>query len=165
MRRQISIMQFMRFTALLFISILAGCGTARVIIDEPPARNYSSDTIQTKKTYTTVGVPTKMLNHFDERLNKELAKSFTSGKGLLLEYRFLSFDEGDRTKRYLSGGFGDWGTASILIEAVFKDSKGNFLGKIRTDGRISSGIIGGSVKSALDQAAKELGEYAKLTFR
>ncbi len=156
--------KILRLISVISLTLISGCGTARVIIDEPPLRQYSSSTIYTESKSTTVGVPVKLLQHFDESLNKELAKSFSSGKGLLLEYRFLSFDEGNQVKRYLAGGVGDWGTGSLLLEATFKDSRGDFIGKIRTDGRISSGFVGGSMKSVLNQAAKELSEYAKMTF-
>ena len=95
--------KIVRLISVISLTLISGCGTARVIIDEPPLRQYSSSTIYTESKSTTVGVPVKLLQHFDESLNKELAKSFSSGKGLLFEYRFLSFDEGNQVKRYLAG--------------------------------------------------------------
>ena len=151
--------------ALVTIAILSGCGTARIIVTDHPEKRYSSSNITIQRSDSTVQVPDEMVSHFDSALRKELMTSFTTGKDLTVEYRFVSFQQGDRFKRYLAGGIGNWGEGNLIIEAKYIDSEGAQIAKVQTDAKIDSGFFGGSIKSALEKAAKELSDYTISNFR
>lgn len=62
------------------------------------------------------------------------------------------------------GGIGNAGEASAIIELVFRAPDGSELAKIQTEGKIGSGIFGGSSKSTVKKAAKEAAAFAISNF-
>ncbi|TLS72871.1 hypothetical protein FE236_13380 [Mariprofundus erugo] len=113
----------------------------------------------------TVSVPDEYIAYFDKAVRKEIFKSFGNGSNLKMEYRFISFDEGSRFKRYLAGGIGDWGCGTLLIQADFFDATGKKLSSVQTEAVISGGLLGGSFESAIDKAVEKLAEYAIANFK
>ena len=148
-------------SALLF----AGCGSARNIVMAPADTSYRASAIEVNRAASTVQVPDEYTSYFDGKLREDVFKSFARGNGIKLEYRFISFDEGSRFKRYLSGGIGNWGEGTLLIEANFLDGSGKKIGSIETDAVISGGMFGGSFENALDKAAEKLSSYAVANFK
>jgi len=65
----------------------------------------------------------------------------------------------------MSGGIGNWGQGTLLIEANFFDASGKKISSIQTDAVIESGLFGGSFENALDLAAEKLSEYAVANFK
>ncbi|NWF36337.1 DUF4410 domain-containing protein [Mariprofundus sp. KV] len=154
------------FFCLVTASImLAGCGSARNIVTEPTTTIYKTDVIEVTKANSTVQVPDEFVAYFDKRLRSEVHKSFANGNKLRLEYRFISFDEGSRFKRYMGGGIGNWGQGTLLIQADFYDENGNKLSSMQTDAVISGGFFGGSFESAIDLAVEKMTEYAIANFK
>ncbi len=62
------------------------------------------------------------------------------------------------------GGVGNAGEASIVIETEFLDERGNIIGRIETEGRIDSGMMGGRSNSAVYRAAEDIADYARENF-
>jgi len=147
------------------VLLLAGCGSARNIVTSPTETIYKTEVIEISRGKSTVQVPDEFSAYFDGQLRKEVHKSFGQGGKLRLEYRFISFDEGSRFKRYMSGGIGDWGQGTLMIQADFYDEGGKLLSTIQTDAVISGGLFGGSFESALDLAVEKLAEYAIANFK
>ncbi len=151
--------------SLLVVSLLSGCGTARIVATDQPQVRYASSNINIIRNNSAIQIPSDASSYFDEKLKEELMKNFSSGNDLTLKYRFISFQEGDRLKRYISGGIGNWGEAAVIIEAEFFDNQGNKLGEIQIDGKISSGIFGGGINYALDRIVTELSNYVFSNFK
>ncbi len=149
---------------LFIVAMLAGCGSARNIVTEPIVTNYKSSDIEISSS-PGVDIPGEARTYFDKVLKEKAHEHFAYGNHLKMTYKFVSYEEGSRLKRYLSGGIGNWGEGTLLIQADFTDAQGKHLGSVRTDARISSGFFGGSIESALDMAAEKLVEYAVAHFK
>lgn len=66
--------------------------------------------------------------------------------------------------RWFTGGIGNAGEASTMVEFEFLSPEGEALSKIQVEGRIGSGFFGGSTDSALKKAAREAAAYAANSF-
>ncbi|MGZ3633869.1 MAG: DUF4410 domain-containing protein [Parachlamydiaceae bacterium] len=100
---------------------------------------------------------------FEKQLTRKLYKDgqIQQGPGIKLKYRFIQYNEGSRFARCMLGGIGNCGKASLLVEVVYLDCNRIELGKIQTEGKISSGLTGGSSDSAVQQAAEEVATYTR----
>ncbi len=156
--------------ALLPALLLAACGTGRTIVLDPADRTeietYHAAAI--RHAEDTVEVPEKVLDAFDTELHKAFFGEeavFEDGEdGLRVEYRFLQFDPGNRFSRWLFGGIGNAGEATMLAEVRFLKPGGAEMARIQVEGRIGSGFFGGATDSALEKAAEEAAAYARAHF-
>lgn len=144
---------------------LMGCGSSRTVVLEP-VQQRCAKTITIQVAPHTVPVPAEVSTAFEKALSKKLyAKNgFAAGDEVILRYRFLQLNEGSRLKRYLTGGIGNCGEGTLTIEATYLDSKGNILGKSQTEGKIGSGVFGGSYDDAVEKAAEEISRYSHQAF-
>jgi hypothetical protein len=53
----------------------------------------------------------------------------------------------------------------MVVEAQFLDQAGTVLSRVRAEGELSGGFFGGSRRSAIDKAVKEISEYAIAAFK
>lgn len=158
----------MKYIALLLLAFfLIGCGTAKTVVLEPhrgPKMNPSS--IKLEHGDSTINVDGEMVAAFEEELSKLLFTEgpYTKGEDLIISYAFLSADKGDRLKRYLSGGIGNWGEGSLVIQVTFLDINRKELAKINTDAEIGSGFYGGGYNNIVRKSAKEIVEFLSANF-
>ena len=116
---------------------------------------------------SSVSVPAEVKSEFQEKLNELLYEegAFQKGPDLKIKYRFIQFDPGNQFTRYLLGGIGNTGEGSMTIEVKYFDAADKELATIQSEGRIGSGFFGGDFSFAVEKAAEEIAEYAKLNFK
>jgi len=61
-------------------------------------------------------------------------------------------------------GYRNRGAGSVVVVIRYLDVIGNTLASVEATSRMDKGMFGGSMKHALDTAAKQLAEFAKQTF-
>jgi len=148
---------------------LTACGTGRTMVMEPPAERKSFTTAQIVRADDSVSVPEELRTMFLEEIRKDLygtpekSGPFTEGPGLTIRIKVVQFEGGSQFQRWFFGGLGNQGEASMHLLTEFFDGESK-LANIQTEGRIGSGVFGGSVKSAADKAASEISEYAVNNF-
>jgi len=144
----------------LAISI-AGCGTGKTMVMQAGETKRTFTYVDIKEGNSTVSVPAKVKIAFLNKLNTRLYSEnlFRQGKELVIQYRFVQFNEGHRFKRWLTAGIGNSGEGSLSVEAIFLDKDGKEISKIMTEGKIGSGFLGGSMDDAVETAAEEIGNY------
>ncbi len=150
--------------ATLFVSA-CGAGTT-TIIDAYNGPQMNLETASIVSADTMVDVPDELQKFFKEAMDEQFFEKglFTRGTGLKVEYTFTQFEAGNRFSRYMLGGIGNAGEASLTVKVEFFDSDGNKLSAINVGGKIGSGMFGGSVKEAMTKAAKEAAEYGVVSF-
>jgi hypothetical protein len=147
-------------------AILVSCGSARTIIYDPvviPDTMISMNQVEIFNRSNTVFVPEEVQALFEKKLKKSLYCDgrIQCGPGVSLEYRFIQFNPGNRFSRYMLGGIGNTGEASLQIEVTYVGSDGSEFGKVQTEGKINSGLFGGSSDNAVERAAEEVGNYTR----
>lgn len=150
---------------ILGFTILTACGAGKTIIYEPivlcsPEGNVK---VEILRGDNTVQISDAVTEAFERQLQKRLYQDglVQPGAGLTLKYRFIQYDGGNRVARYVFGGIGNCGEASLTVEVTYFDANGTYLGKIQTEGKISSGLFGGSTASAVEKAAEEVAKYTR----
>lgn len=148
-------------------AFLASCGAGRVTVLDAITDNESKFSFNVKSSKHSVEVPKETIERFETRLHKKLFEEgvLVAGKDITINYRFIQYDEGSRLARYMLGGLGNSGEGSLSIEFVFVKTNGTQIGKIHAEGRIGSGMFGGSIDSAIDAAVEAVVEFAKKTFK
>ena len=154
----------------LFASALAlalsACASGALTVETPNASDYRTDTATIVHDNSRVEVDENNLTYTEEKLAKELYEGedapFSKGDGLTIKYRYVGFDEGSRAARYLLGPFA--GGSKIHLEVDFVSPAGEVLATVRGEGSVSGGFMGGSNKSGIDKAIKEVAEYAAKEF-
>lgn len=156
--------------AVITYLFLTACGTGRTMVMEPPADRKSFSAATIERSTDSVPVPEELRTMFVEELRNNIYGTaeepgpFTEGPGLTIRIRVVQFEAGSQFQRWLWGGIGNQGEASMHLLTEFFDGDRK-LANIQTEGRIGSGVFGGSVKSAVDKAAAEISEYAAANFR
>jgi hypothetical protein len=146
--------------------VLAGCGTGKtMVMDAGESRKVNS--IAVVEGQSTVTVPAEAETTFKNKLDELLFTKggFQHGDEVTLTYRFVQFNAGSRFKRWFTGGIGNSGEGNLTIEVVYSDKSGKQLGKIMSEGKIGSGIFGGSSDDAIEKAAEEIASYSISHFK
>ncbi len=146
------------------IGILTSCGTAKTIVYDPVVIPGHVNQVQIARGSDTVPVSENIKSIFEKQLKKNLYADgiIQSGPGgISLQYRFIQYSEGNRFARYMLGGIGNTGEASLTVEVIYFGCDGTELGKIHTEGKISSGAFGGSSDEAIKKAAEEIAHYTR----
>lgn len=150
------------------LTALGGCGSARTIVAEAPTVKQSFAQATIAEDAATVPVPPEAKAAFVDAVSKALyaESAFTQGQGgVKLSYRFIQFNAGSQFERWFWGGIGNAGEGSLTVEVRFLDQTGKQLAKIQSDGRIGSGLFGGSMQDAVKRAADEVASYTKANFK
>jgi hypothetical protein len=155
--------------AVLACLFLSACGTGRTLVMEPPAerKSYASATLE--RAADSVPVPEELRVMFRDQLREELYGTpqepgpFIEGGGLTIRVKVVQFEAGNQFERWFWGGIGNQGEASMQLLTEFFDGDRK-LAHIQTEGRIGSGLFGGSVKSAVEKATSEISSYAVENF-
>ena len=150
----------LKILALLMVFLLlTACGTASNVVHEAPAKKVNFQSINVIELPPTVDVPGAIQKKLFSSLHHELyeEKGFSRGNDLRLEYKIVSYTSGNRFKRFLAEGIGNWGEGELIIQTKYKDAGGDIVSELTTRGKIGSGIIlGGSIKSAVKRAAEKI---------
>lgn len=145
--------------------LLASCGCGKTIVYEPMVIpiHISANQVEIVHCSDTIAVSSCINEKFEKELRKKLYcdNLVQNAPGIQLRYRFVQFNEGNRLMRYALGGLGNTGEASILVEVTYVGLDGTELGRIHTEGKISSGLFGGSCDHAIEKAASEVANYTR----
>jgi len=156
-------------TAAVIVALIAACGTARTTVNEPVKQKYTAATATLEELPATITVPDEVRTTLRQQLEKALFDAKTTGlkpgSDLKVQYRFVQFNAGNQFARWFWGGIGNAGEASMQIEAIYVDAKGQALTRTQHEGRIGSGFFGGSVGDASDRMAEEVANFVKANFR
>ncbi|MGD8327059.1 MAG: hypothetical protein PVF65_09095 [Sphingomonadales bacterium] len=156
-------------SALALAAFLAACGSGQTVILERPDAGAKYEQAYLVEGEHLADVSAEQVKEFHDYLDEfmfgEKGVFEKNENGFSVTYRFTSYSSGSRGKRYLSGGIGNWGEASAVIEVTFENPDGIQIGKINVEGRIGSGFFGGDAESTLKHAAREAAEYAVAHYR
>ncbi len=148
---------------------LIGCGATKTMVLEPLEYQKEVKKITLKQEKNTIMIDPSVEKAFQEYLHDQLFKKaeFIEGDDIILQYRFLQMNEGNRFARWMTGGIGNCGEGSTTVEVKFIDNtqNGKEIGKIQVEGKIGSGVCGGSLASAIDGVVEEIVEYTKTKLR
>lgn len=152
--------------------MVSGCGASRMTVIRPVPENAGpAAAIQVNQVETTAPTPQSLPGEIQFLLMEQLRKSgafdaVSSERGIIaLNVTVVSFDAGNQMERWFWGGLGNAGEGDLQLETSFIDSEsGQELGKIRSQGTITSGALGGSIDIAYKNAVKQIVEYTVLKF-
>lgn len=153
------------FVAIAFCVVLAACGTGRTMVKEPPAQKKAFSAVVVTRAEDTVSVPEEYRVQFVYKIRtllygtREKPGRFAEGEGLTIRIKVVQFEAGNQFSRWFWGGIGNAGEGSLQLLAEFYDHDTK-LAEIQTEGRIGSGLFGGSMSEAVDKAAEQIGNYA-----
>jgi len=149
------------------IIILVGCGAGKTMVLKPSETKMHVSTVDAFEGDSTVNIPEEAKSVFREKLNKLLYKSegFQKGNELKIRYRFIQYNPGSQFTRYMWGGLGNMGEGTLTIEAKYLDTNDKEIATIQSEGKIGSGVFGGSFNYAIEKCAKEIAEYTKQNFK
>ena len=149
-------------TALLACSMLviAGCASSSLTVVDTPAQQHAAETARVTQAEGSVVLDRNATEKFGVEMRKHLYREghFAEGDDLVISYRFIQLDKGNKAARYFVG-FGV-GRGTLTVEVSFRTRDGTDLGRIHTGGEISAGILGGDFDEAVTRAAKEAADFA-----
>lgn len=149
------------------LALLSGCaGSGTTMVLDAPTQTHMAKTYCLVEGKSTVGCDGAIKRQFEDEIKERFAESgMVPGSDLIIEYRFIQFDEGSRFVRYFAGGLGNAGEGAMTIEIVFKNKNNEVLNKIQVGGRITAGVFGGSFDNAVEQAANQVVKYTVTNFK
>lgn len=149
-----------------FASMLSACGAGKLMVMDP-AQAKKGSTITIKESDATAPVAPEASAAFRKKLGEivHAPGAIPQGSDVTLSYRFVQYEEGSQFKRWLTGGIGNSGEGSLTVEAVYLDAAGKALGKVVAEGKIGSGFFGGSISSAVEKCAEQIGDYTLKNFK
>lgn len=149
------------------IILLAGCGAGKTMVLKPSERKLQCNSVDISEGKSTVDVPETDKKAFQEKLTKLIYEEggFQKGNDLRIVYRFIQYNPGSQFTRYMWGGLGSAGEGTLTVEAKYFDVSDKEIATIQTEGKISSGVFGGSFSFAIEKCAKEIAEYTKKNFK
>lgn len=149
----------------LLCLLLTACGTGRTMVMEPVAEKKIFEAARFERTADSVAVPEELRAMFVEQLREDFYGTaekpgpFSEGDGLTVRVKVVQFESGSQFQRWFFGGIGNQGEASMQLLTEFLDGDRK-LAHIQTEGRIGSGVFGGSVRSAVEKAVSEISGFA-----
>jgi hypothetical protein len=157
--RKKSVMRIL--TTVLLALVLAGCGTARTLVLEPPETNARFSSAALIAHNPTVEVPPEVTGRIEAVIGKGLFEggAFTAGEDLRIYYTFISHEPGNRMERWFWGGIGNAGEGSVTIMVRYVDATERELARTQVEGRIGSGFFGGSINDAITRAGEDIVKF------
>ena len=132
-----------------------------ITIDPPAGRSYYP-TARVRPATVLAGAHA-LHRHFERSIHARLSEAgMHLGDDLTIEYRVLFDDAGSRLHRLFWLGL--VGEGKLEVEVVFKDAAGNPLARVRAEGTIQGGLLGGAYDRAVDEAASRVADYTLLWF-
>jgi len=160
-------------TFLALAAPLAGCVSSKTFVLHPVEQGVTYGRVALKPSDASVKVDAMSQSDFEkklaERLRREVGAEVGTPPDLILQYRFVLFDQGSGGARVASGitnvigspvyGIGD---GAVGVEVTYLKPDGMKVGQIVTDGPIAGAF--GSTSGALDAAALSVARYTKMNF-
>jgi hypothetical protein len=145
---------------------LAACSGAQTTVVAPTAQPMKVSAITLMEGKPTVSVPPEVMSELHEKLTAKLYKPGAFGKGnnVKLAYRVVDYSAGDES-RWSFGSMTGKAKGSVTVEAVYFDKSGHELGKIRSEGKVGSSLLGKSMDDAVEHVADEVVTYTTKTFK
>ena len=145
---------------------LAACSGAQTTVMTPPANPVKVSAITLMEGKPMVACPPEVMSELHEKLTAKLYKPGAFGKGpnVKLAYRVVDYTAGD-DKRWSFGSVTGQAKGSLAVEAVYLDKSGHELGKIRSEGKVGSSLLGKSMDDAVEHVADEVALYTTKTFK
>jgi hypothetical protein len=145
---------------------LAACSSAQTTVVTPPAETMKVASITLLEAKPTVAVPPEVMSELHEKLTAKLYRPGAFGKGsnVKLAYRVVDYSAGNES-RWSFGSMTGQTKGSVTVEAVYLDKRGHELGKIRSQGKVGSSLLGKSMDDAVEHVADEVGSYTTKTFK
>jgi hypothetical protein len=145
---------------------LAACGGAQTTVVAPTAQPVKVSAITLMEAKPTVSVPPEVMSELHEKLTAKLYKPGAFGKGsnVKLAYRVVDYSAGNES-RWSFGSMTGQTKGSVTVEAVYLDKGGHELGKIRSEGKVGSSLLGKSMDDAVEHVADEVASYTTKTFK
>jgi hypothetical protein len=150
---------------LMALLLLAGCSSGKITGAEGPAGNARFTAMEIYRGQDAMAVSAGISKTFEARLRRQLTRSngFVQGEGLRLLYRFISFDPGDRMTRYMTLGLS--GEAVARVEVRMFDAQNRPLGRVESEGRLSTGLFGGGTDATAENCADEVAAHILANYR
>lgn len=154
------------FIIIAALFMLQACGSNKTVVLQRPVVNGCIQSVNIVRNDANIDLPLSYQKKFEGILKEKLYKKqlLSKGSDLTINYRFIQFDKGNQFSRWFLGGLGNAGEGSLTVEVIFLNKQGTEVGKIQTEGKIGSGIFGGSINSAVEQAAEALANYVIKNF-
>lgn len=144
------------------------CANNSLMVETPNASSYRTQFATISAAESTVAVDAENQAYTLRKLNEAFfggdAPLFKEGEGISVQYRYVTFDEGSQAARYLGGGILGGGS-KVVLEVIFLNPNGDELAVVRSEASVNGGFFGGSNKSGIDAAVKNVAEYAAAEFR
>jgi hypothetical protein len=159
--------------SLVLLALLSGCTSSKTFVLKPIPEGTSLGRIAVKPAESTTRIDPSAQSDFQSRLANQLKQvvgaDVADPADLIVQYRFVLFDQGSSAVRVVSGlsnvagspiyGLGD---GDVGVEVLYLKPDGTPIGHIVTDGPISGAL--GSTSAALDSAAASVAKYTKANF-
>lgn len=157
-----------RVAALMLLAMpLSACVSSNLMVEQAARGQTRVSSVNLAYQSDAAQVEAEAASYLQRRM--ELAFTggaqppFSSGQEMTVRYRFISYARGSRLARYMLPGIA--GGATMLIEAEFVSPSGQVMGRVRGQGRVAGGLVGGSHNSAIDTAVNQIRDYAIANFR
>lgn len=145
---------------------LAACSNSSLLVELPNTSTYRTDTATIHYDESTVSVDDENVAYTQRKMEEAFfggdTPLFEEGDGITVNYRYLTFDEGNQVTRYLVGPLA--GGSKVVLEVDFVGPDEEVLATVRGEGTVSGGFFGGSNKSGIDGAIEEIADYAAAQF-
>ena len=158
----------LRLAALLLLAMpIAACSSSNLIVEQAARNPIRAQAVNLVYDNSTVNVSDDAVTYLRDRMENAFhggdAPAFARGQDVTIRYRFVSFERGSRIARYMLPGIA--GGATMIVEAEFVSPSGEVLSRVRGQGNVGGGLVGGSHNSAIDSAVNQIREYAVANFR
>ena len=146
---------------------LTACASGALMVEKAPTTAYKASSVTLAYEEPTVEVEEGTQAYLQREMQKALVTGpeavFAPGTDLTIRYQIVGHNEGSRIGRYLTGGLA--GGSKSYVMATFSDASAQQIGQVRAEGSVGGGLAGGSAKSGIDKAVKEIAKYAAATFK
>jgi hypothetical protein len=158
----------LRLAALALLALpLGACTSSNLIVEQAARAPVSVQSVNLVYGDSTVNVTDDAAAYLNERMRNAFhggdAPAFAQGNDMTVRYRFVSYETGSRVVRYLLPGIA--GGSTMIVEAEFVSPSGEVIARVRGQGNVGGGIVGGSHNSAIDSAVNQIREFAVANFR
>ena len=150
-----------RFVIVSIALIVAACSTARTLVLQPVEKNDHFNSAVLVEQFPTVDIPPGFARKIESVIRKGLYENgpFSNGMDLKIRYTFVSYDEGNPLARWFLAGIGNVGEGSVVVLVTYFNHLGQEIAQIQVEGLIKTGILGGSINRALEQAGDKIVEF------
>ena len=146
---------------------LSACASGALTVEQPNRSAFKTNAAQVVYDDSLVGVENEDVAYTQRKMEEAFfgGKSpiFDRGAGLTVRFRYIGFDEGSRVGRYMTMGL--MGGSDIVLETEFVGPDGQVLSRVRGNGNVRGGFLGGSSRSGIDKAVDEIADYAAVQFK